>query len=1248
MQKKYLWRWLIVSAVVILGIGLTTQSVFADLGWVGNMVPAGGFTTRINDATPLEFGVEVWKAGVTDSPGQGAGITCTLHLATVPYWDGTWVDIQDIPMTYASDSGNNDRYTYTTALAVGLYEFTAFCTDGVEAWQGAGDGRLAVTSTAGDCSTAQTGDNNLYWSGFKHDTFDVAYRDPIGPLPDDAGNLTLQFRTCMEDVSAPPTLYLHNKRTSTNTSIPMTFAEHTAEGSLGPVTYWTYTLPIPADETNLYYYYFDIQDGTNTSYYGDDNAAFYGGGYGAGYNNPSSAQNSSFQITVYDAEMSVPDWMQQGIVYQIFPDRFRDGDAGNNIGNGEYNYGNPTATVYRSQSGSNNTNGDWNSVLCDPRGTYSPSCANVYGENYYGGDLAGITEKINAGYFDALGISVLYLNPIFEAPSNHGYDTANFMKIDPRLGTLADFQALVAAAEAHNMRIMLDGVFNHTSSDSVYFDMFRRYDASGALVSPDAPGTNDQSGACESAASAFRDWFYIPDVGMPSNSPLDLCNADADADDPSTWTSTYETWWGYGSLPKLKATLPAVTDFFWDNGLSSVAPYWVSQGANAWRFDVGADIDPGLHDPANLYYEGLRAAVNNAAITGKDDVVLLGEEWGDASFWLLGDEWDSVMNYRYRSALLGWLFTGCTGNGCTAGSVFVDNDSNYGSSSGEISYLSPSLLNARLLSIWEDYPPEARKAMMNLAGSHDTNRILFLLKQINNGNEAAAIQRLKEFYLLTFTYEGAPTIYYGDEIAASADGIWSSDNKYEDDPYNRLPFPWDDEAGSDYDNSDTTLTHLIIRHFASIRNSYAALQTGETKLGIHINDAEKTYGFARYTGTQTAFVLLNRDSTTHSITLDGLNDAPYALADGTVLVDILNASTTDIIVSGGAVTVDVNPTWGVILVEKNKIDMPAAPVVSFSVNAAGTTLTWNPVLTDSLGGQETPIEYLVYRSQDPDFTPDNATNLIGGTEIGKFGNVDGKLTFLDSDVFPDDHYYIVCAVNMGLVKGCTSAFTSGAADAAPQVTATTPTEGGTVATSGVMTVTFSEAVDFATDWFTLDCSSSGTVAAAVSGSNPTFTLTPSTDLAAGETCTLTIHAELVTDADYLDPEDAMLADFTLNFNVDDHPAVNSTTPADLAVDVAIDSVIEITFSEDVTLSEGWFTITCTDSGAISATVSGSGSSYTLTPAAAFAPGETCTVTIVATNVVDVDVYDPPQTMSQDYQWSFTTLVYKVFLPIIFR
>ncbi|HEY0069211.1 MAG TPA: alpha-amylase family glycosyl hydrolase, partial [Chloroflexia bacterium] len=611
------------------------------------------------------------------------------------------------------------------------------------------------TPVAGSCTNAAIGDNNVYWVGLGHNSFDSFYRNPTGPVATDQGTVTIKFRTCQNDVSSA-SIRIWDDLTNTQSILPMSPAGNAIDPTLGNVSYWSVNVSIPTTPTILYYV-FRTTDGTNTAHYrarfGD---VFYGGaggtwgglgGWGDATGNQGEAEGNSFQLTVYDPAYSVPAWMQTGIVYQIFPDRFRDGNPANNPAPGRFFYDEHGA-ILRS------TDPDWNTTICDPRSNSSP-CPGIYGQNFYGGDLAGITQKINQGYFDNLGVSVLYLNPIFRSPSNHKYDTADYKVIDPDFGTLADFQAMAAAAHDHGIKIMLDGVFNHTASDSKYFDRYSRYDVAGNLTSPNGPGSNDGSGACEATSSTFRNWFYFSDMftisnpgrDLPTNT-LALC---APVNPPNE--TRYEAWYGYSSLPKLQANSAQVRDLIWSDGLNSVGPYWTQQGADGWRFDVGADVDQGRTNPGNNdYWEGFRAAVRDSNVTGKTDVVMLGEEWGDSSPWLLGNEWDSVMNYRFRSALLSWLFTGCVdgSNGCSSdarGEKFEENDSNNFSSSGPIGYLSPSQLDTRLRTIQEDYPPMAFKAMMNLEGSHDTQRLRFLLKKGNNDDDTAAIQRMKEWWL---------------------------------------------------------------------------------------------------------------------------------------------------------------------------------------------------------------------------------------------------------------------------------------------------------------------------------------------------------------------------------------------------------------------------------------------------------------------------------------------------------------------
>jgi glycosidase len=819
---------------------------------------------------------------------------------------------------------------------------------------------------------AQTGD--IQWGAVLHDSFSADYRAPLGPVNPNS-TVRLRLRVAQGDITGAR-VRVWNDRLNAESYYALSWDG--AFDTSNDYDWWAVNVPTGADPTALYYF-FELSDNSDQDFYIDDDVKFLGGGTGAmseGYDD-----SRSFQISVFDPAFSTPEWMQRAVIYQIFPDRFRDGDPANNPQAGRFSYGQNVAIVR-----SNDPEGDWNSAVCDPRGQQGAgfNCADRYGDNFYGGDLRGVTQKIQDGYFSSLGVTVLYLNPIFRAPSNHKYDTANFMEIDPDFGTLADFQAMVAAANARGIRVMLDGVFNHTSSDSPYFDRYGRF---------------GETGACEAVGSAYRSWFYFPDIGNPGRDGSTIVRC---ADASGNPTVSYEAWYGYSSLPKIRSNLPEVRDYFYGSA-GAVGPYWTGQGAAGWRFDVGADVDPGVtNDPSNDYWEGFRAAVRNPALTGRSDTVMLGEEWGDATPWLLGNEWDSVMNYRFRSAVLSWLFTGCSGNGCTGGTKFQENDSNDFSSSGAISYLSPSQFNARLRSIHEDYPANAFKAMMNLAGSHDTQRLRFLLKKINNDDDAAAVQRMKEWWLFAFTYPGAPTLYYGDEVGLSHDGVWDG-GQFQDDPYNRAPFPWPDASGGAY-VPDTGNLLPFARQMASIRHSYRALQDGDVQHGLVIDDANKLYGFARTNGSQTALVLLNRGNSGQSAVFGGLNTAPYNLTDGTVLQDVISGASYT--VSGGAVNVNVSSNWGAVLLEQAKADAPAAPALSAAISGGDIRLSWPQVTRDSAGQPEVITRYEVYRGSAAGFTPSGAP--LATLANPSFG---GDPSFTDAGAAAGGYHYIVRACN---------------------------------------------------------------------------------------------------------------------------------------------------------------------------------------------------------------------------------------------
>ncbi len=296
--------------------------------------------------------------------------------------------------------------------------------------------------------------------------------------------------------------------------------------------------------------------------------------------------------------------------------------------------------------------------------------------------------------------------------------------------------------------------------------------------------------------------------------------------------------------------------------------------------------------------------------------------------------------------MLSWLFDSCSGNGCTGGTKFQENDSNDGSSSGPISYISPTQLDLRLRSIREDYPAQAWQAMMNLMGSHDTNRVRFLLKKISGDNAATALTKWKLAGILAFTYPGAPTLYYGDEAGLAPDGVWDTTNStWQDDPYNRAPYPWSDEGRT----PDTALQDHF-RKLAVLRGQYPVLRTGDLTT-LLTDDANKTYAYSRTSGTSDlAVVALNRDGATHSVSVSGLN----AAFNGTTLYDVMNcpggtcASYT--VTSGGINNIAVASLWGAVLVEGSLPPYQVSLAVADDDLAPGGSTGVTATVTD-IGGQ---------------------------------------------------------------------------------------------------------------------------------------------------------------------------------------------------------------------------------------------------------------------------------------------------------
>ncbi len=728
--------------------------------------------------------------------------------------------------------------------------------------------------------TAQS--DSIQRAALLHDSRNDFYRIPGGAVTVQTP-VTLRLQAAAGDLDSASVDVLRSAD-GKETLVPMHVVATTPEG----VAIWEATID-PGSHPGVDTYRFQVTKGVNTLYYEDDTRPngfdtieANKGGVGAVYD---QSPGTPYQITVYKPDFYTPEWMRNAIIYQIFPDRFRDGDPSNDPEDGsDVFYGDLPLIAHET----------WNEPPVDGRTTTAPDGSGYYNSDFYGGDLAGIIEKLD--YLKSLGITAIYLNPIFEARSNHRYDTADYLKIDPMLGDLDTFRQLVAAARTRGIHLILDGVFNHVSSDSAYFDRYHRFPTDGA---------------CESLSSPYRDWFTFvaPKAGQPSPCAQTPENA-----------TYYASWAGFDSIPRLNSPLFEVRrTVFLDK--NSVVSTWMKEGIGGWRLDVANEIDDG--SAANNYWETFRAVVRRL----DPEAVIVGEEWNDASPWLTGDQWDSTMNYRFRRAILGFARQ----------TDFSDDD-------GRIPTLSPSAFDASVRAVEEDYPPMAYHALMNLLDSHDTTRLRFAVDDSLQAQKLAA--------LTEFTLPGAPTVYYGDEIALDAPDVRDAGGVLQDDPYNRAPYPWPDASGNHYPPPNADML-AFYQTLGALRNQNAALRQGKM-VTLLTDDANGVYAFLRLdapSGNAT-LVVLNRSGSaqTATISLNGL------IPDNLTWTSVFGGDHLSFDVGSASVTVPA--TSGEIWVGSGQLDSFVAPSPPNGLAALGTAghvqLRWQPV--DGASG------YIVYRS----------------------------------------------------------------------------------------------------------------------------------------------------------------------------------------------------------------------------------------------------------------------------------------------
>lgn len=349
---------------------------------------------------------------------------------------------------------------------------------------------------------------------------------------------------------------------------------------------WTAT--IMPDSEGLWYYAFRVETNTGQVTYGTVAGGF--GGSGQVYRDPDAAP--WYQLTVVDRFETVPDWYKNARIYHIFVDRFNNGNP-----DGHINHPKPNSFLY--------------GQLSDDPYYVKDGQGEVVRWDFYGGNLAGITAKLD--WLQSLGFTALYLSPIFEAASNHRYDTADYYRIDPMLGTLADFKALVSGLHRRGMQLILDGVFNHVGRDSRYFNAFGHYKDRGAAQDP---------------ASPYAAWFTF-----------------------KHWPDDYKSWWGVKDLPAIKKESASFHEFI-AGGEDSVIGYWTGLGVDGWRLDVVDEL-------ADDFLREIRSLLDHYP-----DRVLIGEVWEDASHkiaydkrrpYLQGHELQGAMNYPQRQLMLDYV-----------------------------------------------------------------------------------------------------------------------------------------------------------------------------------------------------------------------------------------------------------------------------------------------------------------------------------------------------------------------------------------------------------------------------------------------------------------------------------------------------------------------------------------------------------------------------------------------------------------
>ena len=483
---------------------------------------------------------------------------------------------------------------------------------------------------------------------------------------------------------------------------------------------------------------------------------------------------SRFRLLAYDEAKRKPEWMYGNTMYQIFPDRFAKGSV-------------PTPVRADAEMSPS-----WESPITQ----YAKNPGDHLENNlFFGGTLWGVIEKLD--YIESLGVGVIYLNPIFEAYSNHKYDTGDYETVDAMFGGNEALECLIKEADKRGIKLILDGVFNHTGSDSKYFNAKNRYDTVGA--------TNARG-------SRYYSWYNF------TNYPYD-----------------YESWWGIKILPRLRHHNENCRRYF--TGSDGIGEKYIKMGVGGWRLDVADEL-------SDDFLDEFRDAVKGAS---GGQAVIIGEVWenavdkvayGSRRRYFADGQLDSVMNYPLRNAIIDFC--------------------SFGDARG---------LYNTLTELYASYPEHNAHCLMNILGTHDTERIITRLASnlgecacidmMSNTDKASltlsesayarAREILKIALTVQFTAYGVPSIYYGDEVGL--DGAT--------DPFCRKTYPWGRE-------DEELLAHY--RRLGKIRKTEKALAQGDFHAFMI---GECSLGFERSLDGETLLTLASREKEPVTVKLCG-------------------------------------------------------------------------------------------------------------------------------------------------------------------------------------------------------------------------------------------------------------------------------------------------------------------------------------------------------------------------------------------